>query len=414
MSSNYLETLGDFYNQKMKFLTKKDKFVHCDQCQNAKMFQETDTELIFTCGSDKGQCGIQIKIELPLYIHYETQIKDLKEKIEKHLNWDILQEYIDSETEVSKQNEEQKLIKDALYYITDVFQEQNIKTKEQSLQRFYTNRIQKTKRCKVLKKQLLKTDLSDIDRQSIQKEYVSHVIDMNKEYQITKKLVEEMNPYIEKKPPIVTIQNTHYHKDAKKPPKQKETEQDNQQLIERIMDHFKNNEGILTKTDYNRKVKKPHKTLWGALLFNSLQKDKIQNPWLSKKQEKLGSIIQTPPPKPTQIQLTKEWMKHLQIFDGASDEDLNDPDTDTYEPEPAPVPSPVSMVDEQPGVILNPQITDLKEGYKIIWKPKGTDTTEEGYLDKVDKRLKTKVKIINQDGIKIKIYLTDLIQIMTL
>ena len=50
---------------------------------------------------------------------------------------------------------------------------------------------------------------------------------------------------------------------------------------------------------------------------------------------------------------------------------------------------------------------------KIVWKPRGEEEEETGYLDKLDKRLKTKVKIITKDNQKMKIEISDLVEIIT-
>jgi hypothetical protein len=431
MADTYLETISQFYDEKMKFLTKKDKFVYCRDCSNPKVFKETETELQFTCGSNTGDCGVQIKIQLPIYIHYETQVNELKEKIKKNLNWNVLKEYIDADKKANEQNVENKMIEEALIHISDIFKEQNIKSKEQSLQKFYNNRIQKTKRCKVLKKQLLNKDITPEQKKLIHTEYVTHVIEMKKEYEITKRLVDEINPYHQQEPPKITIQNTHFHQENKKAKTKKEIKKedpDELKLIGRILEHFKNNNGIMTKSDYNRKVKKPNKTTWGARLFKSLQKG--DHSWLREDQEKIGSIINSPSIKnPNQIKLTKKWISHLYIFDGASDDDLSDDDlsdddlsdddlSDGSEPEPEPMEEQTEekteeLTEEQ----TNKEITledvhTAKQNAKIIWKPKGSDETEKGYLDKVDKRLKTKVKIINKYDGSMKIDISDLVEII--
>jgi len=51
---------------------------------------------------------------------------------------------------------------------------------------------------------------------------------------------------------------------------------------------------------------------------------------------------------------------------------------------------------------------------KIQWKHKGSDEIENAYLDldsKLDKRLKTKVKIYNDTNQKMKIRVSDIVEI---
>jgi len=399
MSDNYLEQLGVFYNEKMKFLTRKKKFTHCDQCSNPKVFQETETELLFTCGSTTGDCGTQIRIKFPLYIHYETQIKELEDRMKTQLNWKVLQDYIDCEKENSAQEKETKLIKETLFYISEEFKKQNIIQKQESLQRFYTNRINKTKRCSILQKQLKNESLTIEDRQSIQKEYASHVIEMNEEYEITHKLVYDMNPYLEQSPPKITIENTHFQKDTKKQTKQiKQTKPEESQLINRIIQHFKENQGIMTKKDYNKEVKKPHKTLWGGRLFAALQQG--DKSWMAEEQNDIGSMIIKPSvSSPSEIQLTKEWIVFLKIQEDELPE--SEPQTEEEEEE-----------EESESVITKPTMNDIKEGLKIVWRHKGTEEDVHGYLDKVDKRFKTKVKIITNNNEKVTVPLSEIVKII--
>ena len=41
----YLQTLEVFYDQKTKYLTKKDKFIRCPNCENEKEFIEEKDKL---------------------------------------------------------------------------------------------------------------------------------------------------------------------------------------------------------------------------------------------------------------------------------------------------------------------------------------------------------------------------------
>ena len=109
----YLESLGTFYNEKIKFLSQKDNLISCNQCENPKEFKETSEELIFTCGNEtKNKCGIQIHINLPKYIHYESQLNNLRQKMNNGINWGVIKNYIDIdkglEEEQDKRNETYK------------------------------------------------------------------------------------------------------------------------------------------------------------------------------------------------------------------------------------------------------------------------------------------------------------------
>ena len=94
---HYLETIGIFYDEKVKFLSNKDNFIKCNDCPEMKEFKETSEKLILTCGeSTKGNdCGVQVIIKFPKYINYETETNILKDKMVSGLNWQSINNYID-------------------------------------------------------------------------------------------------------------------------------------------------------------------------------------------------------------------------------------------------------------------------------------------------------------------------------
>ena len=382
----YLDHLGTFYDEKMKFLTRKEKYTKCNQCEKDKVFQETKEELIFTCGAEKGKCGLQIKITLPEYIHYETQITELKEKMNSFLNWNILREYIEGEEEFQEQETLQTNVQSSLFHIQQLFQEANIQTKQEALQRFYNQRVSGMKRCKEIQKILTKKDLLSDKRKELHQEYISLTLQMNKDYQVTQELLKDMNPYLQTNPPKISIQQTHYKETSKKKKPVKAIDFTDEDFIKRFLSVAYQNGGIITKKEYNQNVRGKSKILWGERLFKSLQVN--EECWMKETQESIGSIIMEPEEKnPPQIKLRQEWMEYI-----------------TKDKEQSPEPSP-----EKPsGTIQNPKITDIQENLKLKWSPEGQDELLDAVTDRVDKRLKTKVKIITSDGVKQKIKLSEI------
>lgn len=383
---SYLDHLGTFYDEKMKFLTRKEKYTKCNQCEKDKVFQETKEELLFTCGAEKGKCGLQIKITLPEYIHYETQITELKEKMNSFINWNVLREYIEGEEEFQEQETLQTNVQSSLFHIQQLFQEANIQTKQEALQRFYNQRVSGMKRCKEIQKILTKKDLLSDKRKELHQEYISLTLQMNKDYQVTQELLKDMNPYLQTNPPKISIQQTHYKETSKKKKPVKAIDFTNEDFIKRFLSVAYQNGGIITKKEYNQNVRGKSKILWGERLFQSLQVN--EECWMKETQESIGSIIVEPEEKnPPQIKLRQEWMEYI-----------------TKDKEPSPQPSP-----EQPsGSIQNPKITDIQENLTLKWSPEGQDELLDAVTDRVDKRLKTKVKIITSEGVKQKIKLSEI------
>mgnify|MGYP003643096530 CR=1 FL=1 len=58
----------------------------CDSCENDKLFLESKNKLIFSCGDDKGKCGIKIEIYLFNYINSLDEINYLQKIIRDSIN----------------------------------------------------------------------------------------------------------------------------------------------------------------------------------------------------------------------------------------------------------------------------------------------------------------------------------------
>jgi hypothetical protein len=142
----YLQTLEVFYDQKIKYLTRKDKFIRCPNCENGKEFIEEKDKLQLSCGSKQGDCGPQIIIKLPKYIHYETKLDELRDSLNDEYNWDALQKFLDVGDKATKYDEKQKRINEEITRIERLFFEKNMEMKQTQLQTFYDQRIRKTKK----------------------------------------------------------------------------------------------------------------------------------------------------------------------------------------------------------------------------------------------------------------------------
>ena len=74
--SEYYDTLNIYYADKLKSSLKK-KFNSCPGCKGKREFIVKRDQLIYSCGSNKGECGPQITIKLPDYLDYELLKKDV-------------------------------------------------------------------------------------------------------------------------------------------------------------------------------------------------------------------------------------------------------------------------------------------------------------------------------------------------
>tara|TARA_Y100000389_G_scaffold204449_1_gene257071 strand:- start:1289 stop:2887 length:1599 start_codon:yes stop_codon:yes gene_type:complete len=311
----YLQTLEIFYDEKMKYLTKKDKYIKCNECSDDKTFTEKDNKLILSCGKEDGECGPQIIIELPEYIHYESKLNELRVSLNNQYNWEALEKYLNVTKEHDESKEKQKKINEEIIRIEKLFFEKNMEMKQKELQKFYDQRIKQTKKCKEIQKKLLNDELNDIQKKELRQEYVKTVQEINKEYQDIKELIEDINPFLENKLPKVTIKHENYIYEKKKV--KKSSDRDFEEiLIDKILQSFVDNDNILTKENY-LELRGTHKTPWGTGLFRVLDIDKSGKkgkPWKHREQKKHGPIIVYPRnPEPKSISLTNKWVKLLAL-----------------------------------------------------------------------------------------------------
>ena len=309
----YLQNLDLFYNEKMKYLTKKDKYIKCNECSDEKTFTEKDNTLILSCGKEDGNCGPQIIIEIPEYIHYETKVDELKKSLNNKYNWEALEKYLNVSQELEESREKQKNINEEISRIEKMFFEENMEIKQKELQKFYDQRIKKTKKCKEIEKKLQNISLNEIQKKELRQEYVKTVQEINIEYKEIKDLMEDINPFLVNKLPKVTIKHENYIYEKKKVKKSSDRNFEDI-LIDKILQSFIDNDNILTKENYLR-LRGDHKTPWGPGLFRLLDIEKVGEkgrPWKHTEQKKHGSIIIYPRnPEPKSISLTKKWIKIL-------------------------------------------------------------------------------------------------------
>tara|TARA_B100000575_G_C23101856_1_gene635726 strand:+ start:714 stop:1541 length:828 start_codon:yes stop_codon:yes gene_type:complete len=212
----YLETLGIFYDEKMKYLTGKDKYIRCQSCDTQKTFQEGKDALILSCGSDK--CDPQIIIQLPKYLHFETSINKLKKELNDEYNWDTLKHFLDVEKNAIESEEKRKKINDEIDRIENLFFKKNMEMKERELQKFYDSRISKTKECKNIMKNIKSETISEEKRKEELRNYINLVQEINKEYEEILELVKDIDPFLMDKEPEIIIQHddVEYKKEKKK------------------------------------------------------------------------------------------------------------------------------------------------------------------------------------------------------
>ena len=304
----YLEKLEVFYDQKMKYLTHKDKFIKCNECESTKSFLESKDEIILSCGSGKdNECGPQIIIKLPKYIYYESTITELKKELNNDYNWKSLERFLNVSDKVMDSEKKKEKINNEIKRIEKLFFEKDLSLKQKHIQDFYDHRIRKTKECKDIIKKLNEDDKGTEEKKSLRKQYIILVQEINNEYEQIQEIIKDNESFIMDKGPEVTILHDNFeYKKIKK-------EEIEEKLIEKIFNLFIENDGTITREDYiDMKEEGGFKTEWGSTLLNSLQLKTKNHPWKKKEQKKYGPIIKEPESNdPNQIECSEKWMEYL-------------------------------------------------------------------------------------------------------
>ena len=220
----YLQKLALFYDEKMKYLTKKDKYTTCNECKTKKTFDETSEKLTLSCGSEKGECGPQIIIKLPKHLHYEKHLKSLRDSINDEYNWDVLQKYLDVSKNADESKEKNKKINEEIKRIERLFFEKNMELKQSEIQEFYDQRIRKTKKCNEINKLLKDKKLSTEQKKEYQQDYIRNIQEMKKHYIDINEIIQEINPFLIENEPEITIKHDNYEYQKQKPKEKKKKE----------------------------------------------------------------------------------------------------------------------------------------------------------------------------------------------
>ena len=222
---HYLESISIFYDEKLKFLSTKDNFLRCKGCPTDKVFKEAFDEISLSCGGkDKDdKCGMKINIKFPKYIHYKKDMDLLKNELETGLNLETINNFIDVSESIKEDTKKRKHIEEKMKDITDNFYKINVQNKKKDIENFYRSRVEKTKRCREILRDIDK--LEESQKVVVRREYISLIKNLNTEYIQIKELIETFQPfYIVQKPEVSLLMKVDSEKKKikKKPKKEKE------------------------------------------------------------------------------------------------------------------------------------------------------------------------------------------------
>lgn len=270
----YLESIELFYDEKVKFLSQKDNFISCNNCPNEKEFKEKYDEVYLNCGGGGKDCGIKIKIKFPKYLHYERDVKSLNDKLNREINLEEINKFIDVSSKLKEQNIQKKIIEEQISEITEKFYQINVENKKEHIHKFYKSRIEKTKKCKEIQKSLKDPILDGPLKKSLRIEYINLVKQLNQEYREVNEMINTFNPYFQVEAPEVKIDVKGLENKQKK---KEEDEKENDIIIGHIV------KDIISCNGY--KTKKQLLELWG----DTVEGDINLKPLYEMVKEKLSS-----------------------------------------------------------------------------------------------------------------------------
>ena len=214
-SEDYLTSLGIFYDEKIKFLSKKDNFLKCKDCDLDKEFIEESHKLTLTCGkSNKTNCGVQITIEFPIYINYEKELRKLKDELNSEINWEIINNYIDVDEEFDKQQKNKSMVTQEIDRIKKKAKLLSFENKKKTIEEYYNKRIERTEKCNEILLRLKDINLKSDQKKSLREDYVNHIKSLNEEYIEINTIIHKINPHImeDDSEPVVKVHNKQYEK----------------------------------------------------------------------------------------------------------------------------------------------------------------------------------------------------------
>ena len=315
-----------FYNELHKYneyigINQNHKKLKCTGCKTKKklIINSDKNELTYSCGplrnKDK-KCGFQFSIDLPEYINFREYEKLYKNRINGSTEYDkllkkqileydldTLSKYINVNSEFSERKEIIDFASESLKKLYDDYIKlNNLTVHIQNIKELYQKRNKNSFEKKKIMKKILDNDLPEEEKHVERKKYAV-LIRENKEFiNIITELRSENINYIMIKSPAI-------NGDIKEEINIKE----DSSLIDGILQTFKQNNGILSRDDYQDLIKRLNKkTEWSQLLFVSLQKEH-KNSWKSDLQEIHGSIIKKPShsSNPEYIELSDNWKQLL-------------------------------------------------------------------------------------------------------
>ncbi len=167
--TDYLDALQSFYSERLKSGLKK-RFKTCAGCSGKKKFITKQGQLIHTCGSSSGECGLKLVINLANYVHYPETIRDhltIQNKLELNKHSDIF-----SQKEIDDYQQELEMSEAIFKQATKDYERINKLDERQNLiQSVHKKRMNKKKEQNLLLEKI--KEETDIEKKkSLMRDYI--------------------------------------------------------------------------------------------------------------------------------------------------------------------------------------------------------------------------------------------------
>jgi hypothetical protein len=404
----YLEHFTLFHDQRVKFLSGKEEYTKCAGGESLKKFQEGKI-LILSCGAsnDSSKYGIQFKVTLPKYIKRDSEINEFKKKLMKGLdskgfNFDILYKY-DLISNLKENQDFVDEIKKGIELINTEYNKTNLGGKSTKIKEFYENRINLTKDLRQVENRIKSSDESEL--KELRQKYVGIVNQINSEFNDVQEFLQNINPYIMIDDPKVEIVNKDYkeillnHKKKKKKDLPVKIQPGNK--CKDLMCENEIYEGENAEKDFKKWVRKNHPDKKHgkdsiereeihtkfAEMNDCAQKD-IFCPESERNKSKKSPAKKEPstekPPKKSPVKKEPSAEKPPKKSPAKKEPSAEKP----------PKKSPVKK--EPSADKKTVTIDDFKEGMKVEWKM--GNKILKGVVNKINKKKKKKIEILQEDG----------------
>ena len=218
--SEYYDTLNIYYADKLKSSLKK-KFNSCPGCKGKREFIVKKDELIYSCGSNKGECGPQITIKLADYLDYELLKKDVSQFRKRTPSLEKVKDLINVQREIERYDDFNDKTKDLLKNTTKSYIKSNdLKKRGKGIEKYNEEKIKILTEMNKLKSKM--NDPNDPKKKEYKQKYISLSNELNELYKNMREITDKRinNKIMTDEPQIKKSSSKYEEKEVKKKKKQ--------------------------------------------------------------------------------------------------------------------------------------------------------------------------------------------------